>query len=256
MSKRPDVSIVLLTWNRRAYLERGLPDLYAKVSRELSHEIIIMDNASSDGTLELVRQYEGNSETRVISNPKNIKLKGYNKLFGLCKGKVIIEIDDDVIEYPQDFDKILCESLDVFPEYGYVALDTVKNEKTDGGWPGWGDDSRNTIRSGIVMTEGPAKGYCAAFRRRDYRLIRPFTFFSKFSLSRPQDYVISGLIRRILFKKTGILEGVKCLHACGPLYAKEFGRVDFDMKKMAESDCKERIHLYQKALANGEIYTP
>ena len=252
----PDVSIVLLTWNRRRFLEKGLPEMYGKLSRGLTHEILIMDNASEDGTLDLVMHYAAHPETKIIANKENVKLKGYNQLFAMAKGRVIIELDDDVIEFPQDFDRILRDSLDLFPEYGYVALDTIKNEKTDGGWPGCNDANRKTTRNGLTMTEGPARGYCAAFRRRDYQLIRPFTFCFPFSLSKPQDYVVSGLIRRLLFKKSGIVDGIKCLHANGPLYAKEFGRLDFDRRKMAESDCKERLAEYEDALCHCRIYSP
>ena len=254
--KRPDISIVLLTWNRRGYLEKGLPELYGKLSRALTHEILIMDNASEDGTLDLVMTYANHPETRVIANKKNVKFKGYNSLFGMARGRIIIELDDDVIEYPHEFDQVLLECLDFFPEYGYIALDTIKNEKTDGGWPGCNDASRKTTRKGLTLSEGPARGYCAAFRRRDYRMIRPFTFFFPFSLSKPQDYVISGLIRRILHKKSGVVDNVKCLHANGPLYAKEFGRIEFDRRKMAESDCQERLIDYDAALKNGTIYSP
>ena len=252
----PDVSIALLTWNRKSYLEKGLPKMFANLSKSLRHEILIMDNASVDGTLEYVRQFAGHREVRIVANAKNLKFKGYNRLFGMAKGDTIIELDDDVIDFPRDFDRILHESLAVFPEFGFVALDTVKNEKTDGGWPGCSDPSKTTVRGGLAMTEGPAKGYCAAFRRRDYSIIRPFTFFFPFSLSKPQDYVVSGLIRRLLRKKSGILDGIKCLHANGPIYAEEFGRLDFDRMKLLESDCRERLSEYESALENRQIYSP
>ena len=100
----PDVTIVLLSWNRKRYLEIGLPSMFAALSKDLVHEIIIMDNASTDGTTELIESYAtSNPEVKFIKNSRNIGLKGYNKLFGMAKGRVIIEVDDDVIEFPENF---------------------------------------------------------------------------------------------------------------------------------------------------------
>ena len=252
----PDVTIALLTWNRKRYLDVGLPSMFASLSKKLLHEILIMDNASTDGTTELIESYAtSNPEVKFIKNSRNIGLKGYNKLFGLAKGRVIIEVDDDVIEFPKNFDKTLADCLDVYSDYGFMSLDTVRNDLTDGGrpCPGCG---RMDERKGRIVEEGDARGYCAAFRRRDYRIIRPFTFFFSFSLRHPQDYVVSGLMRRLLKRRSGVIVGEKCLHANGPLYAAKFGRVDMDLLKMAQSDCPERVEEYKKALHDGHPYSP
>lgn len=227
-TKHVDISIVLLTWNRRRYLELGLPSLLSALSKDLSHEILIMDNASTDGTVDFLQQYKAHPEVTIICNKNNLRFKGFNKLFSMAKGSLIIEIDDDVISFPKDFDATFVKYYKRFPDYGYLALDTVKNEKTDG--------NRGTYkfvdeRDGMVVEEGESRGYCAAFRRSDYRLIRPLTWFFKFSLDHPQDWVISGLVRRVLGKRNGVIRGIKCLHAYGPKYSKEFSREKSDKEK-------------------------
>ena len=252
----PDVTIALLTWNRKSYLDIGLPSMFTSLSKRLLHEILIMDNASTDGTTELIERYAAsNMEVKFIKNSKNLGLKGYNKLFGMAKGRVIIEVDDDVIAFPENFDETLVDSLDVYSDYGFMSLDTIHNDLTDGGrpCPGCG---RMDERGRWTVEEGDARGYCAAFRRRDYRMIRPFTFFFPFSLRYPQDYVVSGLMRRLLKRRSGVVVGEKCLHANGPLYAAKFGRVDMDLQKMAQSDCPERVEEYKKALREGRPYSP
>ena len=252
----PDVTIALLTWNRKRYLDVGLPSMFASLSKKLLHEILIMDNASTDGTTELIESYAtSNPEVKVIKNSRNIGLKGYNKLFGMAKGRVIIEVDDDVIEFPKNFDLTLMECLDVYSDYGFISLDTIRNELTDGGRPCAGCGKMDE-RNGWIVEEGDARGYCAAFRRRDYCIVRPLTFFFPFSLKYPQDYVVSGLMRRLLKRRSGVIVGEKCLHANGPLYAAEFGRVDMDLQKMAQSDCPERVEEYKKALREGRPYSP
>ena len=252
----PDVTIALLAWNRKRYLEMGLPSMFAALSKNLVHEIIIMDNASTDGTTELIEGYAtSNSEVKFIKNSRNIGLRGYNKLFGMAKGRVIIEVDDDVIEFPENFDKTLADCLDVYSDYGFMSLDTVRNDLTDGGRPCPGCGKMDE-RGRWIVEEGDARGYCAAFRRRDYRMIRPFTFFFSFSLRHPQDYVVSGLMRRLLKRRSGVVVGEKCLHANGPLYAAKFGRVDIDLQKMLKSDCPERVAEYKKALRERRPYSP
>ena len=242
---KPDVSIVCLTWNRKQFLEIGLPSLFSSLSSELSHEIIFMDNASSDGTLVELRRYAGNPEVKIIENMVNLRYKGFNRLFGMARGRVIIEVDDDVIEFPKDFDKVAVEHLTAFPDYGYLAFDAIRNEFTDGNR---GTFHRVDIRGSRIIEEGEARGYLAAFRRRDYRLIRPFTFFFPFSIRHPQDWVVSGLICRILFKRMGVIKGVSCLHACGPLYARKFGRTELDIKNLELERADDRIEAYRKRL--------
>lgn len=250
---RPDVTIALLTWNRRKYLEKGLPAMFSALSKELKHEILIMDNASTDGTVELIRKYESHPEVVFIPNRNNICFKGYRQLFNFAKGRIIIELDDDVIEFPKNFDKTLLEYLDAYKDYGFIALDVEANELTDGGVVHSGNFDR---RGDMVVEELGARGYCAAFRRRDYRIIRPLTYFFPFSLRHPQDWVVSGLMRRLLKRRTGIVFGVKCLHANGPLYAEKFGRISLDMAKMLDNGCPDRAKEYQKALSNRTPYSP
>jgi glycosyltransferase involved in cell wall biosynthesis len=251
-----DISIALVTWNRVKYLEIGLKALLHALSPELRHEILIMDNASTDGTLELVKGIaQANKEIKVFSNTKNIGFVAYNKLFFKARGDVIIEVDDDVISFPHEFDKKLKECLEKYFDYGFIALDTIRNEYTDGGRPNAGS-GRIDKRDSCIVEEGDARGYCAAFRRKDYRLIRPLTWFFPFSLEHPQDYVISGLMRRILKRKSGVLIDEKCLHANGPLYAKKFGRVDFDITKMKNAKCEDRVAKYIEAMNEGRVYSP
>ncbi len=228
---QPDVSLVLLAWNRKRYLEQGLPSLFAALSPDVSHEIILMDNASQDGTDDELMKYAGRPGVCVVRNRRNLRFKGFNRLFAMARGRLIVELDDDVIEYPKGFDRVFLDTFAAFPDYGYLALDTVRNELTDGNR---GTYSFVDARGDRVVEEGESRGYCAAFLRTDYRKIRPLTWFFRFSLKHPQDWVISGLVRRVLGKRNGVIRGVRCLHAHGPAYSALFGRDAFDKVKFAQ----------------------
>ena len=63
---RPDVSICLLTWNRKQGLEATLTALYAALDNTLKHEILIYDNGSNDGTADVLQRFETKQETTII----------------------------------------------------------------------------------------------------------------------------------------------------------------------------------------------
>lgn len=249
----PDVTIVCATWNRYRYLEKGLPSLFEALSHDLVQEIILLDNASSDGTLDLLRTYESHPGVRIIAYPRNIRYKAFNKLFAMARGRIIIEFDDDVIEFPKGFDKVAMSYLESFPDYGYLSFDTIVNDLTDGHR---GEFHFVDTRGDKTVEEGTSCGYLAAFRRRDYRLIRPFTLFFPFSIEHPQDWVISGLIKRVLHKRAGVIRGVKCLHACGPLYARLFGRTELDLQSFKAQHAVSREIAYREKLSRHPISHP
>ena len=62
-----DVSIVIVSYNARADLERCLASLH-QPSPEVTHEIIVVDNASSDGSADAARRW---SDVRVIESDAN-----------------------------------------------------------------------------------------------------------------------------------------------------------------------------------------
>ena len=55
--KKPDISIGMLTWNRAPMLETCLEKLFKSLDPALSHQIVIMDNGSTDSTPSLLRQF-------------------------------------------------------------------------------------------------------------------------------------------------------------------------------------------------------
>jgi GT2 family glycosyltransferase len=95
MNSLPLVSIVILSWNRKEKLKYVLTKL-----REQSYpniEIIVVDNGSTDGTVEEVERKF--TEVKLIKLPRNIGLEGYNIGFKNAKGKYIVVLDDD--SYPE-----------------------------------------------------------------------------------------------------------------------------------------------------------
>ena len=67
---RPDVTVVMLTYNRWDLTKEALR-LLAEVT-EPRYEVVIVDNASTDGTLDELDRVEG---ARILRNPRNLGLR-------------------------------------------------------------------------------------------------------------------------------------------------------------------------------------
>jgi glycosyltransferase involved in cell wall biosynthesis len=81
------------------------------------YEVIIVDDASTDDTAEVVRQYEGRSRVRVFYNEVNTGMTGnWNKCLQLAKGKYISFVHhDDTLKdsFLADLHKIILENANL-----------------------------------------------------------------------------------------------------------------------------------------------
>lgn len=226
----PDVSIVLLTWNRAPMLEICLREMFRSLSKDLKHEIILMDNASTDESLSILERYKDLPGVTIVHNHKNIRLNAYKKLFSMARGRLIIEVDDDVLRFPNAFDKIFVDYFSVYSDYGYLALNVEQNDKTNGSKPN-ALCYENDVRGDMVVERGPVGGWCAAFYRSHYRLVSPLLWFSGFSMKRGEDGFLMGMTSKIFRKRHGIIKDAVCLHASGPAYSRDFGLIARDNEK-------------------------
>ena len=86
------VSILVVTWNRKDALARALDSAMQQSYPQI--EIVLIDNASTDGTEEFIRQRF--PSVRYIRLDKNIGCpSGRNIGFGECNGDFVYLLDDD-----------------------------------------------------------------------------------------------------------------------------------------------------------------
>lgn len=117
---RPDsiVSVVILTWNRRDDLAETLEELSHDAYANL--EIIVVDNASSDGTAEMLRNRF--PLVKLIQEETNRGIAGYNTGFKSAAGDYIVALDSD--SYPQR--DAISKSVELFrqrDDVGIIAFD-------------------------------------------------------------------------------------------------------------------------------------
>jgi GT2 family glycosyltransferase len=91
----PIVSVIVVTWNGKRYALECLASLH-EVAGELPLEIIVVDNASTDGTPEAIRELYPN--ILLIRNDANLGFAKANNI-GLSKshGKYVALINSDVV---------------------------------------------------------------------------------------------------------------------------------------------------------------
>ncbi len=106
------VSIVILNWNGKKYLEQYLPPLIRCTDPELA-ETVVADNGSVDGSPGWVRA--NHPEIRVIQNPQNLGFsEGYNRALDHLQNRYFLLLNSDV-EVSPGWLEPLVETLDNDP---------------------------------------------------------------------------------------------------------------------------------------------
>ncbi len=238
-------SFVILTWNRCRFLEQCLNSLIRSIGDLQDSEIIVLDNGSNDETQNILRSFEEAKALRLISRVKNDGLNAYKRLFGAASGDYIIEVDDDVIEFPNGIDRILAEHMETFSDYGFIALNVVQNELTNGARPAL-DEYREETRNGKTILRGPTGGWCACFRRSEFKKIQKDFLSADLHMGYGEDTFLTARFEQRLSLKSGIIRDVYCLHASGPEYARRYGHLDREIEKYANSNLDTFVEDYQK----------
>lgn len=93
--KRPDLSIVIVSYNCANVLDNCLISIPAGAGN-LSYEIIIVDNDSRDGTVQLIR--DRYPEVSIIANRQNLGFaRACNQGLHLARGKFLLLLNPDTI---------------------------------------------------------------------------------------------------------------------------------------------------------------
>lgn len=115
---KPTVSVLIVNWNTKEHLHRCLYSLTHYVLR-ITPEIIVVDNASVDGSAEMVRQEF--PQVRLIVNGQNI---GYaaanNQAEKVTKGRYLLLLNPDTEVLPDAIAKLV-SFAEAHPDAGAVA---------------------------------------------------------------------------------------------------------------------------------------
>ena len=128
---KENLEVILITYNRRFYLEKTLKYILSKNSPIKECCIKILDNASDDGTSEVIEEYKRNN--------RNIEHIRNNRNIGGCanivrayeiatKEYVWVLCDDDEFDFSSGFEDIENAMKD---GYDFIFTQKVKNNLSD-----------------------------------------------------------------------------------------------------------------------------
>lgn len=122
-----DLSICIVSFKARDLLQESLRSIYATIGK-LSFEIIVVDNCSEDGTVEMLK-----SEFPTVQLIVNDENTGYtrpnNQAMRVSKGRYLVIINPDTLVKPGAFET-LAAFLDSHPEAGIVGPKVLNRDGT------------------------------------------------------------------------------------------------------------------------------
>lgn len=117
---KPKLSIIILNYNTKKLLEDCLNSLW-NVKNELSHEVIVVDNASTDESVDMIKKHFG--WVRLIENHENSGFSAGNNLAkNVAKGDYVLFLNSDTIVNQ----KTLKKSVEYMDKHSDVGAMTCK----------------------------------------------------------------------------------------------------------------------------------
>ena len=90
---KPLVSVIMPVYNGEKYIRKAVESVY---EQEVSLELLVIDDGSTDHTEEVLSAYEGREDFRYIKNQQNMGAAGSrNRGVGLAQGTYIAFLDAD-----------------------------------------------------------------------------------------------------------------------------------------------------------------
>jgi hypothetical protein len=119
VTSRTVLSIIIVSWNVRELLRRALTSAYASWGDAPGLEIVVVDNASEDGTVAMLR--ESFPQVRLIPNPDN---RGFpaanNQGLEVARGEFILLLNPDTEVVDDALPRLVAYGRD-HPEVGMIG---------------------------------------------------------------------------------------------------------------------------------------
>ena len=114
-----DITVSIVNWNTRDELRECLDDIFSQVG--VSIEVIVVDNASSDGSTEMVRT-EFADRVTLITNTANLGFgAGHNAAMGYASGRYVLFLNPDCRIPDANTLAAMTDYLDQNPDIGMMG---------------------------------------------------------------------------------------------------------------------------------------
>ena len=174
MQELPKVSVLVATLNRARYLKRMLDALFE--DDYPSKEVIVVDGASTDGTVELLKSY-GDKITRWISEPDEGEYDALVKGMNMATGDIAKWMPDDDVLRPGAF-RLAVDYLASHPDVDIVFGQTAV----------WREKKGRPVFACQAHEADPSRLSARCWLHRDNELYSPAAF-----------------VRRRVFDRIGVL---------------------------------------------------
>jgi glycosyltransferase involved in cell wall biosynthesis len=120
------ISVLMTSFNREKYIAEAIESVLASTYRNF--ELIIVDDASLDRTVEIASKYRDNDpRVKLFVNETNLgDYNNRNKAASYATGDYIKFVDADDLIYPWGLE-IIVKNIRLFPEAGYF-LDSIEQD--------------------------------------------------------------------------------------------------------------------------------
>jgi GT2 family glycosyltransferase len=214
------IAVVVLTHDR-VHLLRLCVEKVLGVTSGLTTDIVIWNNGSSDGTRDYLDTI-ADPRIRVVHHPENIGQNAYAKAFELTTAPYMIELDDDMIDAPPEWDRSLLEAFERLPTIGFLAASLVNNPHDQASRVMYEERPHlyQTVElNGVTLLRGPVGGGCAITSRELHDRV------GGFRQKRDQVFWLEDEAYIADIEKLGYeaayLKEIEVLHAGGSYYAPE-----------------------------------
>src|SRR5277367_6272909 len=117
MASNGRVSVTIVTYNSGRFIKRCLESVLAQ--RYSNKEIIVVDNASTDGTVDILEQFDG--QCQIVYNDENIGFAAaQNQAIQMSGGEWVLTLNPDVLLLP-NFIQALVDAGQFDPRIGTVC---------------------------------------------------------------------------------------------------------------------------------------
>jgi len=122
-----DLSIIIVNYNVRPFLENAIISV-KKAVEGISAEVIVVDNASDDGSVEMVRQKFPKLD--LVAEQHNLGFAAANNVaLRRCRGKYILLLNPDTVVQEDTF-RVMIRFLDDHPEVGLAGCKILNPDGT------------------------------------------------------------------------------------------------------------------------------
>ncbi|OPX90608.1 MAG: N-acetylglucosaminyl-diphospho-decaprenol L-rhamnosyltransferase [Pelotomaculum sp. PtaB.Bin104] len=122
-----DLSVIIVNWNTRDILRDCLKSVYEQTT-DIVFEVIVIDNASSDGSREMVR-----AEFPQVILIENTQNRGFaaanNQGMRICRGRYVLLLNSDTVVLDKAIQKVM-SFADKHPEASVIGCKVLNPDKT------------------------------------------------------------------------------------------------------------------------------